>query len=83
MEYDVVFFPLDLIGLTIGRLSGMHGLFQVYLPVNAIPAKLLHNHLGSHASQRAESVNWCSPVFKEAQPKPPSRESVSFSFEIK
>ena len=62
MEYDIVFFPLDLIGLTIGRLSGMHGLFQVYLPVNAIPAKLLHNHLGSHASQRAESVN-CAVLY--------------------
>ena len=43
MEDDVVFFPFDLHGLTMGRLSGMHGLFQVYLQVNAFPAKLIHN----------------------------------------
>ena len=57
MQDEVVFFPLDLHRLRMGRLSGMHCVFQVYLQVNAIPANLLHNRLGSHASQRAESVN--------------------------
>ena len=43
MDDDIVLFILDLHGVTIGRFSGVHSLFQVYWQVNAIPVKLLHN----------------------------------------
>ena len=49
MDDDVVLFILDLHGVTIGRFSGVHGLFQVYWQMNAIPANLLHNTWGGHA----------------------------------